>query len=71
MLLHCKHKDVFCEDFMWVLLSLIGQNELLKITMQTGEDDCDNYVHGVSTNPLPALNLSHPFVLDHFLQEPI
>lgn len=34
-------------------------------------DDCGNYAQGLTPNPLPAVNLSHLSVLDHFLQEPI
>lgn len=31
----------------------------------------DNYAHAVTPNPLFAVNLSNPAVLDNFLQEPI
>lgn len=29
-------------------------------------DDCGNYAQGLTPNPLPAVNLSHFSVLDHF-----
>lgn len=56
--------------------SLSDQNEVVKIVVRSGEDfsyhdDCGNYAQGLTPNPLPAVNLSHLSVLDHFLQEPI